>query len=133
MSDQTTTVDPSISAVTQDAVDAAVFGKKALAAYKSSGVSGLSALLGEAVTVIEKDYTDVKAALPSIKSGYKTTEFWLIVGVGLANGLYTVFSGKTLPIDLNVVAAALIAVYTAARALTKSATPTTAVVTVAAK
>lgn len=124
----TATVDPTVSTVTQDAVDAAVFGKKALAAYKASGVSGLSALLGEAVTIIEKDYTDVKAALPSIKAGYKTTEFWLVVAVGLGSGIYTVFTGNALP---SVVASAVVAVYVAARALTKSATP--AVVTVAAK
>jgi hypothetical protein len=81
-------------------------------------------LLGEVVTEIEKDWTDISAAIPSIKSGYKTTEFWLIVGLGLGNGIYAAIAGKALPFDLNAVLGAVIVVYTAARALTKTSTPT---------
>lgn len=122
MSDAASTVDPSVKTVAQDAVDLAVLGKKVLVAYRTGGASAASALLGDVVSAIEKDYSDVKAALPSIKAGYKTTEFWLVVGVAVGNGLYTTITGKTLPIDLNIVLSGLVAVYAAARSLTKSST-----------
>ncbi len=120
MSDSVSPVDASVQTVAQDVVDAAVLGKKVLAAYKSGGASAATALLGDVVTAVEKDYADVKAALPSIKAGYKTTEFWLVVGVFVGNGLYTAFSGKALPIQVNAIVAGVTAIYIAARALTKS-------------
>jgi len=65
-----------------------------------------------------QDYADVKAALPTIKAGYKTTEFWVtVVGVGIDS--YFTATGKVPPIDGIAVAGAIIAVYTVVRGLIK--------------
>lgn len=120
-----------VTAAASDVVTAAVLGKDVVAAYKTGGMSAVSALLARAVAEVEKDYTDISKALPSIKAGFKTSEFWLIVGATLGNGLYLAFTGKALPIDLNIVLGAVIAVYTAARAMTKSTATTAATVAAA--
>lgn len=127
MADSIDTMDATkVTAAANDVVSAAALGKNVWAAYKASGMSGVSALLGSVVTEVEKDFTDIKAALPSIKVGYKTSEFWLIIGAVVANGIYLTVTGKTLPIDVNATLGAVIAVYTAARALVKGSAATAA-------
>jgi hypothetical protein len=75
--------------------------------------------LPKLISAGEKDWADVSAALPAIKAGYKTTEFWLVVAVGAGNFVYLKATGHPLPIDTNAVLGAVVAVYTAARALIK--------------
>jgi len=116
----TPTIDETaVKALAQDAIDAANLGKQVVTAWKSGGPAAASALLSQVISAGEKDYADLTAALPSIKAGYKTTEFWLTVGVMLLNGGYALVSGKTLPVDANVVLGAVVVIYTAARALVK--------------
>ncbi len=106
-------------ALAQDVVDDVLLTKQLLAAFKAGGSKAALGLAPMAVAALEKDYQDVKAALPEIKAGYKTTEFWLVIAAILGNGLYLALAGKALPIDLNVVLGGIIAVYTTARALIK--------------
>jgi hypothetical protein len=101
-----------VKTVAQDLVDDAALVHAIVAAVKKSGAPGLAPLAPGLIA-------DVKAALPAVKAGYKTTEFWLTGGVVLGNGLYTLFTGHVLPIDLNVVLGGLVAIYTTARALVK--------------
>ena len=108
-----------IKTVAQDLVDDAILAEAIIAAVKKSGVAGLVPLAPSLIAVGKKEYLDVKAAMPSIKAGYKTTEFWLTGGLVVGNGLYTLFTGHVLPVDLNVVLGGLVAIYTTARALMK--------------
>lgn len=93
--------------------------KAALAAYKSGGVKALAAALSADVPEAERLYQQVQAALPEIKAGYKTTEFWLTVGVLSANGIYAAVTGHALPLDTNVVLVALTSLYTVVRSIVK--------------
>lgn len=115
-------------ALAQDVVDDIVLAKQLVAAYRTGGSQAALALLPSTLAALEKDYRDVKAALPEIKAGYKTTEFWLLVGVSLGNGIYLVLTGKALPVDLNVVLGGVIGIYTVARALIKHQAATVPVV-----
>ena len=108
-----------VKTVAQDLVDDAALVHAIVAAVKKSGPAGLTPLAPGLIAAGEKDFADVKAALPAVKAGYKTTEFWLTGGVVLGNGLYTLFTGHVLPIELNVVLGGLVAIYTTARALVK--------------
>ena len=99
-----------------------------LATYKTGGLAGVGAKLATLVPDVEKTYADVKTALPTIKTGYATTEFWITVVV---DGIIAYLTAKgTVPaIDGTTAIAALTAVYTMVRALVKnkaaSATPAT--------
>lgn len=115
----TNTQSAEVSAVVQDTVDAALLGKKIAADVKAGGAQAALAELPEAIALVEKGFGDVKAALPAIKAGAKTTEFWLVVAFGLGNGLYVGFTGHALPFDVNASLALVISVYTAARAIIK--------------
>lgn len=119
----TTTLDPSVQAAAQDVLDAIPQIQALVAALKTGGLAGVAAQAPALIAEAEKDFTDIKAAIPVVKTGYKTTEFWLVVAVFLGNGAYTMVTKKTLPVDLNVVLAAVVAVYTAARALVKGTAP----------
>lgn len=114
---------PEVQTLAQDIVSAAALGKVLVADYKLNGTKGLLAHLPDVVAAVEKDFQDARAALPAIKAGYKTTEFWLVVAVVIGNGIYTVITGKVLPVNLNVVLGGLVAVYATARALIKKQTP----------
>jgi hypothetical protein len=94
-------------------------GKKLVAAYKAGGKNALISALPEAIPLLQAEFADVRAALPQIKAGYKTTEFWLTAAVVLGNGAYTTATGKTLPFDLNVTVAALVGVYALVRTIVK--------------
>jgi hypothetical protein len=110
---------PAISSLAADAADDVLIVKNALAAYRAKGTQGLIASMPGIVTAVEKDIADVRAALPEIKAGYKTTEFWLCASLPLLNGLYLAITGKTLPFDLNAILAAVAALYTVVRGLMK--------------
>src|SRR4051812_26612298 len=98
MSDTVTSPSPSpeVQAMATDIIADAGIVKTLVADFKANGTKGLLAHLPDVVAAMEKDFTDVKAALPAIKAGYKTTEFWLVVGVLLGNGVYTTVTGKVL-------------------------------------
>ncbi len=117
-----TTIDPKVQAVAQDALDAVAIGKQVIAAYKSGGAAGAAALLPKVVAAAEKDFTDAQAAMPLIKAGYKTTEFWLPVAATLIGGAYFAVTGKDIPVNLGVCVGALLSIYTVARTLLKAKT-----------
>lgn len=96
--------------------------KTAIEASKTGGKAAFIAALPNLVIDAKATYEDVKAALPQIKAGYQTTEFWLTAGLCVGNAVYAGVTGKVLPFDLNVVLGGVIAVYTAIRGLVKKPT-----------
>lgn len=93
--------------------------RKAIQAYKTDGAKGLAAVMPEVAAELREDVAAVQAALPEIKAGYKTTEFWLVVGVGAAATAYTAFSGKDLPVATTALVGSLSAVYVVIRSFIK--------------
>jgi hypothetical protein len=133
MPDTTPTLDPAVQAVAQDALDAVKIGQAVAAAMKAQGATGALSQIGPVVTAVQKDYSDITAALPALKAGIRTTEFYVGLAPFLVNGLYFAFAHKTLPLDLNLVFGAVAAVYVFARSMVKSsAQAATASVAVAA-
>ena len=116
------TTPPSTSAtqalITELADDKVVVAK-ALAAYKSGGLKALAEVLPDIVQEAKEDISAVTAAVPEIKAGYKTTEFWLIVGVLVLNAAYIGFTNRALPLDVNVVLGIVTSVYTVIRGALK--------------
>lgn len=116
------TLDPKVQAVAQDALDAANLGKAVVNDAKSmSAMQAIFAHLPAIIAAGQKDIADVTAALPVIKAGWRTTEFWLAAGMFLGNSIYLMVTGHALPVDLNVVLGAVAIIYTAARSFVKSA------------
>lgn len=101
-----------------DAVQAAHEINALLAAYKAGGTSAVAKLLPALAPQVEKVYTDVKTVIPDIKVGYKTTEFWIVVVVEFAIGVYT-YLGKIPPVDGSATMAALAGIYAVVRGLLK--------------
>lgn len=94
--------------------------KQMIADYKAGGIKQViandsAALVREA----QEDYAAIRQAMPALKAGYKTTEFWLIAGVIAGNVLYTSITGKVLPLDVNAIGAAMVTVYTVVRGAIK--------------
>ena len=89
-----------------------------IAAYKAKGASGAAALLPSLAPSLSKSWADVQTAMPTIKSGYKTTEFWITsVAVGLTTYLTT--TGKLTPDAGATLIGAVTAVYAVVRGLLK--------------
>ena len=93
--------------------------KKAVAAYKTGGKKALMDMLPEIVAEVKDDIPGAKAVLTVGKAGYKTTEFWLVAGLLIANAVLFALNGKTLPFDVNATAGTLIGIYTAVRGMVK--------------
>jgi len=96
--------------------------KAAISAGKAGGLPGVAALAPKIIPDVQQAIADVEAAVPAIKAGYKTTEFWLIVAFGVANAVVPLITGKPLPFDVNGSLAAVLSVYTIIRALIKKPT-----------
>jgi len=96
--------------------------KKIIADYKAGGIKNLAQDLPGIVQEVQEDIGAITAAVPAIKAGYKTTEFWLVLAVLLGNAGYLSFTGKVLPFDLNATLAALVSLYTLVRAAAKKPT-----------
>ena len=99
-----------------EASDDVKLGLKIAQAYKTGGKAAALALLPEVVAEVKEDMAAVKSALPVVKEGYKTTEFWLTLAV-LAINAY-----KPLPLEVNSVIGSLVAVYAVIRGLVKKPT-----------
>ncbi len=95
-------------------------GKQVVAAYKTGGKQAVIAMLPDVVTEVRKDIADVQAAMPTIKAGYKTTEFWLVAALFAANAVYVGLTKKTLPIDVNAIIATAVAIYSGFRHVQKT-------------
>lgn len=99
-------------------------------AMKAQGaVAGITANAAPIIAAVQQDIKDVEAALPAVKAGYKTTEFWMIAAFLGGNATYVALTGKTLPIDFDAVSATVIAIYTAFRSQAKKAATTTTTAT----
>lgn len=113
---------PEVQAAASDAIAAVQLGQAVIADVKKGGATAALVDLPSLITLLQRGYSDVKAAIPLIKTGYQTTEFWLTASVFVINGVYTaVTHGKVLPLDLNLVLGGIAAVYTFARSMAKSA------------
>lgn len=111
-----------ISPLTADALQIEKEIAAIVAAYKASGAAGAAALLPTLAPELQTAYADVKVALPVIKAGYKTTEFWIVAGVTGAVAILAV-SGKVPAIDAASLITALSGVYAVVRGLLKKSTP----------
>jgi len=103
----------------QHAVSVAVAAVKA---YKTEGAGAIAKQAPQIVAEVEKDYEDAAKAAPAIKSGVKTTEFWLIAGFLVGNAAYVGLTGKTLPVDVDAVLGTVLSIYAALRHVAKSNT-----------
>lgn len=120
MADNTSNaLDPKVAKLAVDAGIAAQDIKDGVAAYKKGGFPAVAALSPTLVPHIRDIVADVKEAVPAIKAGYKTTEFWLIVAFGLANAIVPVFTGKPLPFSIDGSLAAVLSIYAIGRAILK--------------
>jgi hypothetical protein len=119
------TQNPNTQTLIADLADDVTLGKQLVAAYKTGGKSAVLALLPNIASEAEKEFADVEAALPEIKAGYKTTEFWLMVALFAGNAVYLKLSGHALPLDVNATLATLTGIYTVVRGVMKSQTPAT--------
>lgn len=89
-----------------------------LAAYQSGGKAEALKLLPAAVDTVQADLVAVGEALPTIKAGYKTTEFWLVVlALALVAGLTA--AGKPVNVEAASLIGALTAIYSIVRGLVK--------------
>lgn len=121
-----TTVDPKVQAVLTDAVATEKLAVAIVQAFKTQGMAGAAAQLPVAVGVVEKDIADETAAIPVVKAGLKTSEFWisaLSAGAITVLGAYTKLPPATL-ITISSALGAIAAVYTVVRGMVKSSTPT---------
>lgn len=90
-------------------------------AAEAKVVGWKAALLANSAAIIAELKDDIdpfKAAVPIAKAGYKTSEFWMIAGLGVAN-IVAVAIGKPIPVDVNVVLGVLTGIYTIVRGLIK--------------
>lgn len=113
----------------KDLFEALDFIKAELAKAKAGGVAALVADAPQAIAIATKDIADIRLAVPEIKSGMKSTEFWAPVGAILIGGAYFMVTKKDIPVDLTSAITALLGIYVAARTMLKakqitSATPT---------
>lgn len=119
-----------IKPLSDDAVQAIKDIKAIIASFKSGGIGAATAQAATLIPDIEKDYSDIKAALPTVQAGYKTSFFWITVVVDAMLGWFT-YKGTVPPLDGAVTIAALSAVYGVVRGIiaTTHSTNVTAVAT----
>jgi hypothetical protein len=110
-----------INKAVSEIADDVVLARQVAAAIKAKDLATLTKLAPEVARELGEDFAAVKAALPEIKAGYKTTEFWLTLGVLALNGGWFALKGEALPFDVNAVLSALVGVYAIVRGLTKKA------------
>ena len=109
-----------VKAVAEIADDVEV-AKQLASAIKSKDRAAVLSLLPKVASELREDYAAIAAALPEIKPGYKTTEFWLTAGLLAANAVYVAVKGVALTFDVNGTLSALIAIYAVVRGLAKKA------------
>jgi hypothetical protein len=94
-------------------------GKQAVEDYKKGGASALVQDVTAAIPDAQKAFRDITAALPIIKEGYKTTEFWLVVGFLLVNCVLIAIN-HPLPFNVDALIAGVLSVYALLRTAHKS-------------
>ena len=113
-----------LTPVMQDIAATLQLVKQVVADIKAQGATkAIAADSPQILAAATGGYADSKAAWPTIKAGYKTTEFWLVAGLLLANAILLAF-GKTIPVSTDAVIGSVISVYAVIRSIVKgSATP----------
>jgi hypothetical protein len=113
--------DPKLVKLAQELGDDVALAKKLLAAYKAGGWQAVSAVVPEAVKEVQEDYAAFEDALPAIKSGWKTTEFWItaVVAIGGVSLQFTALPTWATA-SAGIAAAVSAAVYTLSRSMIKS-------------
>lgn len=119
-------VTPEVANLIADLSKVPGIGQEIYSAYKTKGAPGaLQAALSH-VSDVTKTFGDVQAALPSVKSGYKTSEFWLTIGYAVGAQVITMLNPHLSPSVVNILeisSAVLPVVYTLSRALVKINAP----------
>lgn len=108
-----------IREVVDDGAKLVQHGKEAVAAFRKEGVAGAIREASEAIPDVQETIRDVTAALPTIKAGYKSTEFWLVLVFFIGNGVLAAM-GKPLPFEVNAVLGSVLAVYAVVRTAFKA-------------
>jgi len=122
MDSPSTTADPKVAAVVNDAISDVSIAKALIAAIKANGVAGAVAQAPAVIAAVEQDIADVTAAIPVIKAGYQTTEFWFgLLACALIASLakFTSLPASSM-VAVSSAIAALAAVYTVVRGMAKS-------------
>lgn len=94
--------------------------EKTVADAKAKGIQGIVDNSPALIAAATQDIADIQAAIPEIKAGLKTTEFWVPVAAALAGIIYFGVSGKDLPVNLTAGIAAVLGIYIAARTMLKA-------------
>ena len=95
-------------------------GKRIVAAYRTGGNGAALALLPEVIREAQEDFAAASEAAPIIKSGWRTTEFWLVAVFIVANLGFTAWKGVAIPSEVNTAIGAVLAAYVATRAVVKA-------------
>ncbi len=92
--------------------------KNVIADVKAGGIAGALKDVPDVEKVGLALFNDGKAALPTIKAGVKSTEFWIVAGVLIVMTTFAAV-GHPLPVDVDAVLGVVAGIYTAARSLVK--------------
>lgn len=95
--------------------------KQALAAIAAKKYSDLAGLAVQNAPALKSQVADVLALAAAVKSGWKTSEFWMIGGDVVLNVGYWLATKQFIPLEVNAPLAAAIMGYAHSRATTKSA------------
>lgn len=95
-------------------------GRRIVAAYRTGGKVAALALLPEVIREAQEDFTAASDAAPIIKSGWRTTEFWLVAVFIVANLGFTAWRGVAIPTEVNAAIGAVLAAYVAVRGVVKA-------------
>ena len=104
--------------ITEVKADVALAQQAAAFAQKKDWL-GLAKLAFENKGAVETQVQEVEKVLPYIKQGYKTTEFWLVIGYFALNTFCTL-KGISLPLSEDAPLGAIIGSYVASRHFTKT-------------
>ena len=92
--------------------------------YKDGGIKNVLAKDGMRIALeAREDFAAFRTALPTIKSGWKTSEFWLIILFSLGNVVFLAWKGTPIPTEVNVALGAVVAAYTVMRGFAKKTPP----------
>ena len=113
-----------LTPVMQDIADTMKLVKQVITDIQAQGATkAIAADSPQMLAAVTRGYADGKTAWPTIKAGYKTTEFWLVAGLLLANAILLA-CGKTIPVSTDAVIGSVVSVYAVIRSLVKGiATP----------
>jgi hypothetical protein len=112
--------DQKLAALAADAQVDIEIVRNLISAYRQRDTNKVLSLLESTVPIVKKEIADVEASISTIKAGYKTTEFWLIVGMIAINCGVVKMTGHSLDSGTNITLSILTAIYTVVRQITKT-------------